>query len=180
MVINTRISGMFRQNANHRMRKISLSCGHIVQIVNVCIPCGTRRGSCRYAFEKSSAKVILQDFLQKLILQDLLQKLILQDLLQKLILQDLLQKLTLQDLLQKLLVQGMQRIRNKEKVNMIFTAGGNTGHVSARFSVTEKVRKINDLFNTACRLVFNLEIIYNILSVFRRRSGLAYRNMLII
>jgi hypothetical protein len=125
-------------------------------------------------------KLILQDFLQKLILQDLLQKLILQDLLQKLILQDLLQKLTLQDLLQKLLVQGMQRIRNKEKVNMIFTAGGNTGHVSARFSVTEKVRKINDLFNTACRLVFNLEIIYNILSVFRRRSGLAYRNMLII
>ncbi len=125
-------------------------------------------------------KLILQDFLQKLILQDLLQKLILQDLLQKLILQELLQKLTLQDLLQKLLVQGMQRIRNKEKVNMIFTAGGNTGHVSARFSVTEKVRKINDLFNTACRLVFNLEIIYNILSVFRRRSGLAYRNMLII
>lgn len=88
--------------------------------------------------------------------------------------------MTLQDLLQKLLVQGMQRIRNKEKVNMILTAGGNTGHVSARFSVTEKVRKINDLFNTACRLVFNLEIIYNILSVFRRRSGLAYRNMLII
>ena len=125
-------------------------------------------------------KLILQDFLQKLILQDLLQKLILQDLLQKLILQELLQKLTLQDLLQKLLVQGMQRIRNKEKVNMIFTAGGNTGHISARFSVTEKVRKINDLFNTACRLVFNLEIIYNILSVFRRRSGLAYRNMLII
>lgn len=112
--------------------------------------------------------------------ENLLQKLILQDLLQKLILQELLQKLTLQDLLQKLLVQGMQRIRNKEKVNMIFTAGGNTGHVSARFSVTEKVRKINDLFNTACRLVFNLEIIYNILSVFRRRSGLAYRNMLII
>lgn len=143
--------------------------------------------SCRTSMSVSPAArggghagILSENLLQKLILQDFLQKLILQDLLQKLILQELLQKLTLQDLLQKLLVQGMQRIRNKEKVNMIFTAGGNTGHVSARFSVTEKVRKINDLFNTACRLVFNLEIIYNILSVFRRRSGLAYRNMLII
>lgn len=143
--------------------------------------------SCRSSMSVSPAArggghagILSENLLQKLILQDFLQKLILQDLLQKLILQELLQKLTLQDFLQKLLVQGMQRIRNKEKVNMIFTAGGNTGHVSARFSVTEKVRKINDLFNTACRLVFNLEIIYNILSVFRRRSGLAYRNMLII
>ena len=108
--------------------------------------------SCRSSMSVSPAArggghagILSENLLQKLILQDFLQKLILQDLLQKLILQELLQKLTLQDLLQKLLVQGMQRIRNKEKVNMIFTAGGNTGHVSARFSVTEKVRKINEV-----------------------------------